>query len=387
MTKYTLFMIFLIVLLGCNSDVNEAQFGGNELIEFEKIKADFNAPEFKWGYLNKEGALVIEDKYDDLREFNEGKAAFNLNGLWGYLNKDGSIFLPARYKTVQEYSEEMAVVQDLNNKYHLIDNNGVIISDSIKYEKINKFLNGRALIKDSQRYGYIDKDGELAIDMDYEYATDFIDGLAIVTKNRKQGMIDINGSSIIPIKYDKIWPQKSGMIRYKYKGKFGYIDFSTKNEVFNSFNSATDFQDAHAVVNNGNTYLLIDKSGKTIQLPYNLVDTGGEGKWMYAINASYGFLNNDGAVLCPPNYDLVMRYRADRAGFAIDDIWGYLDESGQIIISPKYPLVWDFIDGYARMIGRTGIGFINKNGDDILPPAYMEVRDFSEGLARIQVYR
>ena len=387
MTRDTLFMIFLIVLLGCNSDVNEVQFSGNELIEFEKITADFKAPEFKWGYLNKEGSLAIADKYDDLREFNEGKAAFNMNGLWGYLNKDGSIFLPARYKTVEEYSEERAVVQDLNNKYHLIDNNGVIISDSIPYEKINKYLNGRALIKDSQRYGYIDRQGELAIAMDYEYATDFIDGLAIVTKNRKQGMIDINGSFMIPIKYDKLWPVKSGMIRYRNNNKFGYIDFKSKNEVFSTFSSATDFQDAHAVVNNGNNYLLIDKTGRTIHLPYTLVDTGGEGKWIYALNASYGFLDNDGVVLCPPNFDLVMRYREERAGFALNDVWGYLDEDGKIVIPPKYPLVWDFIDGYARMIGGTGFGFINKNGDDILPSAYMEVRDFSEGLARIQVYR
>jgi hypothetical protein len=380
-------MIFLIVMSGCHSDVEEKQFYGTELIEFEKITADFNAPNYKWGYLNKNGELSIEDKYDDLREFNEGKAAFNQNGLWGYLNKDGSIFLQARFKTVEEFSEDIAVVKDLNNKFHLIDHKGSVIADSIQYEKINKFLEGKALIRDAQRYGYINKLGELVIEMDYEYATDYNEGFAIVSKNRKQGIIDTDGTIVIPLKYDKIWPVKSGMIRYKNNGKFGFIDSKTKNEVFNQYSSATDFQDEHAVVNNGNKYLLIDKLGKTTHLPYSLVDHGGENKWMYALDASFGFLNNDGSILCPPNYDLVMRYREDRAGFAINEVWGYLDEKGQIIIPPRYPLVWDFVDGYARMIDRTGFGFINKNGDDILPPAYMEVRDFSEGLARIQVYR
>lgn len=387
MTKYTLFMIFLIVLVRCHSDADKIQFTSNELIEFEKIKVDFNAPKFKWGYLNKEGALSIKDKYDDLREFSEGKAAYNSDGLWGYLNIDGSIFLPARYRTVETYSEERAVVQDLNNKYHLIDHNGDIISDSMQYEKVNKFLDGKALIKDSQRYGYIDKHGVLVIEMDYEYATDYIGGLAIVTQNRKQGMIDTDGFIVIPLKYDKIWPVKYGMIRYKVNDKFGYIDFESKKEVFKTFSSATDFQYDHAVIDNGNKYLLIDKSGKTTHLPYSLVDHGGEGKWIYALGASFGFLNNDGSILCSPNYDLVMRYREDRAGFAINGIWGYLDEKGKIIIPPKYPIVWDFVGGHARMIGQRGFGFINKDGDDILPSAYMEVRDFSEGLARIQVYR
>ena len=177
------------------------------------------------------------------------------------------------------------------------------------------------------------------------------------------------------------------MIRFKNDNKYGFIDYQTKKEVLKNYNSATDFQKNHAVVNDGDKYLIIDKSGISKSLPYPLVDNGGEGKWMYAVDAGFGFLNNDGSVLCPPSYDLLMRYREDRAGFAINEVWGYLDETGQIVIQPSYPLVWDFKGGYARMIGKTGFGFINKKGEDILPAAYMEVRDFSEGLARIQVYR
>ena len=387
MTRSIVFMIFLIGLLSCNSDTSNITFDGKERLEHAKTVADFKAPTYKWGYLNKNGELAITDAFDDLREFNEGKAAYNIGGLWGYLNKDGSIFLEARYKTVEEYSEERAVVQDLNNKNHIIDENKKSIVDSLDYEKVNKYKFGRALVKDAQRYGYIDKNGSLTIDMDYEYATDFDDGLAIVTKNRKQGIIDTKGREVIPILYDKIWLPSSNMVRFKDKNRYGFIDFTSKEKVYSQFHSATNFQDNHAVVNNGNTYQLLQKSGTTKTLPYTLVDHGGEGKWMYALNASYGFLSNDGSVLCPANYDLVMRFREDRAGFAINDVWGYLDEKGEIIIPPKYPLVWDFVDGYARMIGRTGFGYIDKDGIDILPSRYMEVRDFSEGLARIQVYR
>ncbi len=380
-------MIFLISLFSCNNDKSEVLFNGNELVEYRKITDDFEAPKYKWGYLNKNGELAISDRFDDLREFNEGKAAYNIGGLWGYLNKDGSVFLKARYRTVVEYSEGKAIVQDLNNRYHIIDENKEIVSDSLNYEKVNKLKSGRALVKDAQRYGYLDETGNVTIEMDYEYATDFFGGMAIVTKNRKQGIIDVNGQEIIPIQYDKIWLPKSNIIRYKDDNKYGFIDYDTKESVYSQYHSATDFQSDHAIVNNGDKYLVLSKSGKTKSLPYSLVDNGGEGKWMYALNASYGFLSNDGTVLCPANYDLVMRYKEDRAGFAINDIWGYLDEKGEIVIAPKYPLVWDFVDGYARMIGRTGFGYINKDGEDILPAQYMEIRDFSEGLARIQVYR
>ena len=169
--------------------------------------------------------------------------------------------------------------------------------------------------------------------------------------------------------------------------KSGSVILSSKKEILSGFASATDFQHNYAIVNDGNNYILIDKSGKKKTLPYSYVDTGGDGKWIYTADAKFGFLQNDGEVLSLPQYDLLMRYREGRAGFAINDSWGYLDENGAIIVPAQYPLVWDFINGYARIIGKFGFGFIDKNGLEILPAQYMEVRDFSEGLARIQVYR
>jgi hypothetical protein len=48
MTRHTVFMIFLITIIGCRNDVEEVKFSGNELMEFEKIKSDFEAPKYKW---------------------------------------------------------------------------------------------------------------------------------------------------------------------------------------------------------------------------------------------------------------------------------------------------------------------------------------------------
>ena len=387
MTRIFVFMIFLILLSSCKSEEAPVKFTGKEAQVFDRIKKDFQSPQYKWGYLNKNGELAITDKYDDLREFNEDLAVVNIDGLWGYVDKSGSSFLPPRFLTANQFSEGRASVQDLVGGYHIYDKKANLIIDSLKYDNMNKFCSGRALVMKNRKYGYLDKSGNVAIELLYDKANDFKNGLAIVSKDQASGFIDSLGNIVIPLIYDKIYHPKSGLIRYKKNGKFGFINLDDGSIAFSGFINATDFQGGFAVINDGDKYFLLNQKGQKTSLPYSLVDMGGEGKWMYAANAKFGFLNNDGAPLCPPQYDLVMRYKENRAGFAINDVWGYLDESGQIVIPPKFPLVWDFVNGYARMIGKTGFGFIDKNGESLLPAQYMEVRDFSEGLARIQVYR
>ncbi len=381
------FMISLIFAAGCAGEDPKSLFKGNEGKEYEKIVADYAGSEYKWGFLTEGGNLAVEDKYDDLREFNEGLSAASSKGLWGYIDKFGREIIPIRFRTVKTFSEGIAVAQDLNGRFHLLTRNGEVIADSLKYDDVGKFREGRSVVNRGYLFGYLNKAGKIAIEPTYESARAFSDGLAMVQKNNEYGFIDYNNIEVVPIQYDKIWYPTDGMIRFKKDGKLGFIDLKSKKEVFNGFASATNFQGDYSVVNDGNNFLLLDKNGKKKVLPYRYVDIGGDNKWIYSTDDRFGFLNNDGSVLCLPQYDLLMRYREGRAGFAIDDVWGYLDESGFIIIPAKYPLVWDFMNGYARIIGRNGFGFINRNGTEVLPPGYMEVRDFSEGLARIQVYR
>ena len=380
------FMISLILLIGCTQEKPVALFNGPEAAIYDQILADYEAPDYKWGYININGQLIIKDEYDDLREFSEGLAAASKNGLWGYIDKSGNEIIPIRYRTVKTFSEGIAVAQDLLGNFHLFTAEGTLIADSLKYEDVSFFQDGKAMVENGHLFGFIDKNGDQIIAPEYEYASAFRDGIALV-KRDKYGFIDDKGNIHLPLEYDKLWYPSEGMVRFKKEGRYGFLIANTGIENLNGYNQATDFQGDYAVVNDGNNYALLDKEGNKKILPYTFLDNGGENTWMYQADGKFGFLNNDGSILCLPQYDLVMRYQEGRAGFSIDDSWGYLDEDGKMVIPAKYPLAWDFVNGYARMISRYGFGFIDKNGNDILSPRYLEVRDFSEGLARIQVYR
>ena len=48
----------------------------------------------KYGYVNKDGELIVDYKYDDAREQNSyGYCAVKQNGLWGVLDSSGNVIL------------------------------------------------------------------------------------------------------------------------------------------------------------------------------------------------------------------------------------------------------------------------------------------------------
>ena len=57
----------------------------------------------KWGFINKEGNLVIKPQYEDARPFSNGFAAVKIDGKWGYINsEDYKLVIPAEYDEAKE---------------------------------------------------------------------------------------------------------------------------------------------------------------------------------------------------------------------------------------------------------------------------------------------
>ena len=45
----------------------------------------------KWGYMNREGKVVIQPSFDDALTFSEGMAAVQVGGKWGYIDETGRL--------------------------------------------------------------------------------------------------------------------------------------------------------------------------------------------------------------------------------------------------------------------------------------------------------
>ena len=120
-------------------------------------------------------------------------------------------------------------------------------------------------INDSNKYGYIDKNGKVVVDFKYDFASEFSEGLARVKKGEKYGFIDKNGNVVIDFIYDDADNFSDGLARVKQREKDENGKSVEDKEVWKYIdkNGAFDISKCNLIAySNGGYYSLGKKVGK-----------------------------------------------------------------------------------------------------------------------------
>lgn len=59
----------------------------------------------KWGYLSKDGKIVIEPEYDDAKSFNIGYAPVLINGKWGCIDEKKNVLITPAFDSMEAFSK------------------------------------------------------------------------------------------------------------------------------------------------------------------------------------------------------------------------------------------------------------------------------------------
>lgn len=150
----------------------------------------------KVGIISDNNDVVLPCEYDSIEEIEDSDLAFLIkDGKWGLVDKDGAIVVDPIFENDVGYGD--CFVDDLMpamiaGKYGWIDRTGKFII-APKYDHVGNFYNGLAVIglnyvphpsfNDGPHtsFGYLDKNGGIAIPPNFFIALDFQqDGLAFV---------------------------------------------------------------------------------------------------------------------------------------------------------------------------------------------------------------
>ena len=150
----------------------------------------------KFGIYNDKGQIILPFEYDAAGTFDNGTLPLSKQGKWGVI----------------------AFTTDEHGYTYFDKPHHVLIEFKLAYDDVFGFSDELALVSKQGKYGYIDKTGQLVIDLIYDDATPFYSEfipkksnrhpLAFVTINQdnhtKVGVIDLTGKAIVPIIYDNI---------------------------------------------------------------------------------------------------------------------------------------------------------------------------------------
>lgn len=266
------------------------------------------------------------------------------------------------------------------------------IAINCQYEKVNRFSGTLASVRKDNKWAFIDTSGANVCDFQYDDVGCFSEGLAPVRKNNKWGVINEKGEVVIPFTYEFIDDFSEKLAVAKLNGKYGYIDSSNNvnlpfgYEIANRFSSDIAYVDCgkgkHGyITHNGKFIIEFDKNSYPQKALNNRYIVVFHSKNM--IQGSWSILNDKGEVI-KESIKCSKIGVFNEGGAPIKDYnhkWGIIDVNGEIKVPFEYEHVSVIFDGLAYAIRNKKAGYIDINNNQVIPFKYSAVTDFSEGLA------
>jgi WG repeat protein len=194
------------------------------------------------------------------------------------------------------------------------------------------FGQNRYPVRLGDKYGFIDKNGEVKIQPTYDNESEFINGFAVLTQNDLTTIvIDTNGNRLIEFKDNfPFWITRKNDPSHSYK----YFFNDNRLPVFDTLTRRYGF---------------IDSKGNLVIKPqFTHISNFREGR------ASVGFWDNN------PNRTFAT-HSTEYYAYRDSVKWGFIDTNGVLVIDTKYKEVSSFELGVCKVDGK----FIDKFGNQI----------------------
>ena len=349
----------------------------------------YDGDNYKYGFIN--GDIVVSPKYDYIGAFSEGLAQARIGDEYIYMNKTGDAVISLNNiencSFAGDFHDGLAIVKS-NDKYGYINHSGEIVI-APKFDFAGDFHDGLAKVEiyyiwgslnpDNVKCGFINKAGEFFITQkdwfDYSYG-DFHEGLCWI-QNRiwfnenedKYGFIDKTGNVVIDFQYDQVEDFHDGLAIVKIDGKEGMIDKTGSIVIKPEYDFLGYFHDSIACFENhfGHSANIgyINKSGQIILNPqyYEYIGRINSGMIIVEKDGKCGFVNKDGEMVIKPQYDYCSKFHEGYAAVEINNKWGIIDKSGNMVVNPQYEAASPFENGLAFVkLGDTKYAYIDKAG-------------------------
>ena len=326
-----------IVLVKKNNKCGYINSKGEEVIpcQFEEAYSFSNGLALvgvggKYGFINEKGKFVINPAYDYAESFVNNKLTvvgklYGANLVYAFISTDGELItdfmleeayvsedyvitydgtyyglcdlklvplfktnyqiagFPINLDSFKNLGDKLIPFRNLETyKYGYLNTAGQIVIEA-KYDVIDNFYNGLAMVKFNNKYGFINKEGKLTVNNEYDVVRNFNEGFAVVGKDIngdvKYGLVNTEGKLVVELRYFELGDVYSGLTYFTtFESELiGYLD--TKGElvisqiysIISVSKTAYNFtSDGYVVVKQDANYGILNTKGEYVVNPYLL---------------------------------------------------------------------------------------------------------------------
>lgn len=271
--------------------------------------------------------------------------------------------------------------------YGFMNHKGIEIY-SPQYESLNLFSEGLALAMKNGQYGYVDKLNNVVIPFQFDFATDFVSGRAVVEVGGKSGVINRSGKFILPLEFIDLGQYSEGLIYGSKDSLYAYYDIHGKKIISEQFTDVFPFSKGRAKVVINSKQGIIDTSGNYIVEPkHKEVFYYSDSLLVFRDSILFGIKTLNNKIIVKPIYENISPIHFGRSIVIYNNKLGFLNELGAKIIKPMYDVIPNYLqvcafhENYAKIRIKGKYAIIDKSGKYILNPEYTGLGEVSKIVA------
>ncbi len=340
-----------------------------------------------------------------------------LDSKWGFINANGELVIDFKYEWVGVFSFVGVASVGFDGETCLINTLGeVLVSSKRRIGRLDKIKEKPYVIffivNEKRKLGLINTYGDLMIPPIYDWII-FISsevGL-IVFKDSQKGVINCNGDIIIELfDYKKIdWYDaiKVFIAQYKNEARI-FNEKGILNFVFSSLDLCYYVEEIGGYLGfKGNEFMIYNVDG-SIRVPMQYrsdsllwwfeespygSDELKRNNYPFAEslinitkNDQDGMINFQGVEIIAPVYYYLGTFSEDLIPASLNyfDPIGYIDINSQFKIKPRFDWCSSFFEGFAAVRVGHLWGYINTKGEFLIEPKFIEAGDFQNGIAKVK---
>ncbi len=174
----------------------------------------------QWHYIDTKGT-VLSKKYDKAEDFESKYAQVGLKNKKGVVDRSGKEIVPPIYDFVAPLKE--CIIAKRGEKFGLLDTLGQEKVPFIYDSFTNLGYWGGLKVCQDDKCGLIGSDGTKITPLKYQFINAFPEGVAIVHIENRYGMIDKTGIELLPVEYKKIERLRENLFVIKRDDKWGFL--------------------------------------------------------------------------------------------------------------------------------------------------------------------